>query len=1082
MFNPDLPLSRNQPIRVSPDTENLREIVKYPLVRIFNQLVFVQDSVTGQMYIIDENLYKSSQTFVVRQTTDEPIIYTFPQESSENGTSGPSSTNGVGSSNGTIELSGTGTNGTTGLLKGNPDVYDACRNYTLFIDLTSFYVRKGNKHTDPILNKTLDGLYPDAQNQCELWVDLYRCCVDSNGQPTGREKVGEILVARTKQLSSWELCDLPDVDENGKQKVDANGNPLVIKGAGKKLVVKQYVDFNEILDGFPFLEGYNVRWTGQIAMLQRDFERALWGIECPTTTGTSFFQYIDSVKEFLKNNDIISKALAKSSGGKQNYAVTNTKITSAKIENGEKITSSEGSATYDLIFLCLFEGDCQKEKEPTGPPEFFCVEVDTEEKVNIIDNGGKKKNADGTFTKYTDDELTVILGGKVIRDLLGPRNGTIVTDSNETIFTSSKKKYTFQLTGAITDDQYDADQQLKTALSNKKINDDYVKVRWTRPNETPERYVYFLVFDTLEELLKYYQQEQKSKKTREKPGSRKTDQPVNGFPCELQETADYQDLWEIFYTRYKICYRSDGSIAIEVITDGSGNPIQFKAYEEWRDDLSRVNEPVDGTRRYNPKSDCCEKAMFVPSGTTPSPAVSILKYDLDSAEWVSSNPDDPCDCIQYKIADVYCYYNDEKISLRHSKSLKNDITWVKDSLTGKVETRRKPTADCEEDRDWRVYHPFDKKRDIIKGETKHITRGLFNLREHIDCYLTSSIQTVDSKKYYYDVVDCDDCDRGPYFALAYGHVSGSGSSHMDEYSLDRTPSDAIYSQYQLLGMDNVNKIDRKLPKFTFVSGSKPKETGQIYAINFYRDGMVDRMDAGNFQINLAFLSGSHYQNNVHTGSNVKVGSPFVMSLIDDSDEFTEGILCDGGDLIHYNIVSGTLTSGIYEKAEVNSYGIVYPQLGIVVLDADRLDELLGFNSVTGSNINGDNAFKLFTSISGAAAPTEGRTGENDIYHLTARSIKYRGTNHYFVRLQSNYTNYSNSPTFHKPYIFQDSPITGQLVGNYVKYNCFIHNPEVYITSVGLYNDARELLAVAKLSKPIKKNFDTELLIKIRLHW
>jgi hypothetical protein len=34
----------------------------------------------------------------------------------------------------------------------------------------------------------------------------------------------------------------------------------------------------------------------------------------------------------------------------------------------------------------------------------------------------------------------------------------------------------------------------------------------------------------------------------------------------------------------------------------------------------------------------------------------------------------------------------------------------------------------------------------------------------------------------------------------------------------------------------------------------------------------------------------------------------------------------------------------------------------------------------------------------------------------------------------------------------------------------------------LYNDAEELLAVAKLSKPVKKTPETDILIKIRLNW
>ena len=41
-------------------------------------------------------------------------------------------------------------------------------------------------------------------------------------------------------------------------------------------------------------------------------------------------------------------------------------------------------------------------------------------------------------------------------------------------------------------------------------------------------------------------------------------------------------------------------------------------------------------------------------------------------------------------------------------------------------------------------------------------------------------------------------------------------------------------------------------------------------------------------------------------------------------------------------------------------------------------------------------------------------------------------------------------------------------------------PFTYITTIGLYNDADDLLAVAKLSKPIKKTPSTELVVKIKL--
>ena len=74
----------------------------------------------------------------------------------------------------------------------------------------------------------------------------------------------------------------------------------------------------------------------------------------------------------------------------------------------------------------------------------------------------------------------------------------------------------------------------------------------------------------------------------------------------------------------------------------------------------------------------------------------------------------------------------------------------------------------------------------------------------------------------------------------------------------------------------------------------------------------------------------------------------------------------------------------------------------------------------------------------------------------------------FVRARNSEYNYSENPSF----------ITGSS-GNVI-YTEFINAPQTFITSVGLYNDANELLAVAKLSKPLKKDFTKEALIRIKL--
>jgi hypothetical protein len=146
------------------------------------------------------------------------------------------------------------------------------------------------------------------------------------------------------------------------------------------------------------------------------------------------------------------------------------------------------------------------------------------------------------------------------------------------------------------------------------------------------------------------------------------------------------------------------------------------------------------------------------------------------------------------------------------------------------------------------------------------------------------------------------------------------------------------------------------------------------------------------------------------------------------------------------------------------YGKVYPNLGVVVLNGARLNQYLNFNSVTGSNISGDNAWKLHTSISGAAALGQ---------PMKARNVRRKTTNHYFVRVPTTEANYTTNPT----YVIDSGDKKG-----YLKHECFIQNPITYITSVGLYNDKKELLAVAKLSRPIQKTPQNDVLIKIRLSW
>jgi len=346
----------------------------------------------------------------------------------------------------------------------------------------------------------------------------------------------------------------------------------------------------------------------------------------------------------------------------------------------------------------------------------------------------------------------------------------------------------------------------------------------------------------------------------------------------------------------------------------------------------------------------------------------------------------------------------------------------------------------------RTYTAF-KVGDVVEGGSERVTRGLWSGNVGtLTTFHSSSAQSSTQKQYYYEIFDgvSTDSTSVAQFSVTYGNKVGSGSLSVNEDS----PSQAIYSQYaQTLLPDNQRTFE-----FNSVS------TNQIYVVNLNRARLKDRLDPGNFQLNLATLSGSAVANASHTGSNVfVVTAGQVVSLIDDSGDTNQAANQPGR---VFNLVSGSITNGVYSPKTY--YGAVYPEQGAIVLNADTLNSNLDFNTVTGSNINGDNAFKLFTSISGAAA-----INSTD-YGFAARNEEEVKSTFYFVRAKNGEYNFSNNKTF-------STSSTGAFTQT-----TFVNNPKSYITTIGLYNNKQELLAVAKLSQPILKSFSNEILVKVKL--
>ena len=360
----------------------------------------------------------------------------------------------------------------------------------------------------------------------------------------------------------------------------------------------------------------------------------------------------------------------------------------------------------------------------------------------------------------------------------------------------------------------------------------------------------------------------------------------------------------------------------------------------------------------------------------------------------------------------------------------------------------------------KIYSAFNVD-DIIPNQQEIVTRALWTNNDgNLLTFFTSSTQTTSQKRYHYDVYNSassDSCLSQPQFAIAYGHKLGSGSADEGGQIMD-TPSRAIYGQYRLLCLAPSREY------FT-IAGTT---TEHIYAINVNRARMREYLDEGNLEICIHHLSGSQFVAGgglaaAHTGSNVRMGgSGSILRLIDDSS-INSATIENGGEV--YQMVSGSIEDGVYNSSNPHVYGALYRRQGIIIFDANLLDQSASFGTVTARETNGDNAYKLFLAISQSARYTD---GSGDYLGFQGRSAEKVKSTHYFCRVKNAEYNFSNNPSF----------ITGSEGDLY--HPSFINDPRTYITTVGLYNNRKELVAVAKTSQPIPKSFTKEALIKVKL--
>ena len=307
----------------------------------------------------------------------------------------------------------------------------------------------------------------------------------------------------------------------------------------------------------------------------------------------------------------------------------------------------------------------------------------------------------------------------------------------------------------------------------------------------------------------------------------------------------------------------------------------------------------------------------------------------------------------------------------------------------------------------------------------------------LSSFYTGSTQSGSSGDYYYDIFDKvgTDATREVQFAVAYGHFHGSGSLSTSD---GNNPSKAIYRQFRNVCIRNA----KSNKQFEFPADNT-NAMRSIYVVNVNRARYREKVDPGNWELWLG------------SGAN-------RIKLIDDSGATADSSIKSSQRV--FNVVSGSIQTGTTdintEAADENtshgSYGLFYPELGLIVLNGTRLDQApLSLATDMTADTNQDNSLKLFNKISDGAK-------------FQARREEQIKSSHFFCRVPSDQYNFSQNPTY---FTGSNAELTN---------TTFIQDPKAYITTVGLYNNNNELLAVAKLSQPLLKSRDREAVIKVRL--
>ena len=303
------------------------------------------------------------------------------------------------------------------------------------------------------------------------------------------------------------------------------------------------------------------------------------------------------------------------------------------------------------------------------------------------------------------------------------------------------------------------------------------------------------------------------------------------------------------------------------------------------------------------------------------------------------------------------------------------------------------------------------------------------------------------------------CYDYPYLSSSANHLLDITVGYSNDSALSSSSNSQnakkinIYNQMAqiLMGYDQTGSIQKfDQDGNVLAGGSKLRE---CIFLNFSRLLYKDEIKKGSFVIKLGSSSPYATANN---------------SLITITDSGAQNDYRVNSPAGEYAILSAS--SGEHASSPLNSNcGLLFYQAGIAVLTASifmgQPTGAIGTQALMNKTA-GDSMMAMLTGseISGSADALRHR-----IYDIDFNNTTELNSTIYFCRVNHNDFNYSSNPTY----------LSGSKLR--VKNNS-TDEPVSYITTIGMYSSDNELLAVAKVSEPLKKTPSTSLTLRVRLDY